>query len=408
MSWIDNIAQPFTIRTGDGKVYSVFSNRYSRTASWNNDVFSFIGIRGQLGKKEEALARKFPLEFYFQGADHLETSQLFENSLNDKNPCQIAHPLYGNIIAHIFTVTFSNSETELNITKITCEAVETITEAGLLEPNPYQAIVLAQKTLLETVPDEVPDAISISDAFTMKAGMPVDKANGLKIITIPDEAKLYTNVFNEAISLVNVITASPILAMAAACNFISMSGNFTTLVGDRMTFLESQFDRFLATVIGHAVNPVQKKIFELQASTCISAMCIAAITPFGGEYKRSKDVFNIAGRMAGKYNEFIDALDSLQVSAGGPNEYYLYSADIFFFLNNCVKTTISNLILIALNGKQERFVYTTENSNPILLAHKYYGGDIDDENLQYFCDTNNLKIEQNIFIPKGTKIVYYV
>jgi len=408
MSWKDDLDQDFTIQTGDGKIYTVLSNKYSKTVSWNSDTFSFIGVKGQLGKKEEQLARQFPLEFYFQGPNHKETSQLFENSLNSKEPCLIKHPLYGNIVCHIFTITFSNSDTELNITKITCAAIETIVAGGLIESSPYQAIQLSQNNLIAFAAPEISGlSVTAVDGIEIRQNMEASKIDGLKIIKVPDQAKEYTNVFNEAVSLVNVITASPVIAMAATCNFIKMPGNFLTIVDDRLTFLTNQFDRFIDTVLGRVVNPASKKIFEIQAATCISTMCIAAITPIGREYTTTKSVLNIANRISQNYNRFLEVLDGLQVSSGGPNEYYIYSSEIISNLNECVNTTLSNLILIALNGKQERFVYTTEDSNVILLAHKYYGGDINDENLQYFLDTNNFTYQQMIGIKKGTKIVYY-
>jgi hypothetical protein len=408
MSWKDDIGNDFIIQTGDNVRYKVFANKYSKSVSWNHDVFSFIGIKGQLGKKEEQLARQFPLEFYFQGEDHLEESKRFENSLNSKEPCLISHPLYGNIYCHIFSVTFSNSDTELNVTKITGTALETLIEGGLLETSPISAITLSQKSILDTAPAEIIDMpVTVADSVQLKNSAAVDKANGLKIITIPDEATQYTNVFNEAITAVNVLTASPVLAMGAMCNFISMPANFTALVGDRFNFLEAQFERLLATVVGYVVNPAQKKIFEIQAATCVSAMCVAAITPIGREYKTTKDVLSIAKKLSARFNTLVETLDSLQVSNGGINEYYIFSADLFFSLGYCVHLTLSNLILIALNGTQERFVYTTEDTNAIILAHRYYGADINDDNLQYFIDTNNFTYQQMIFIKKGTKIVYY-
>lgn len=408
MSWKDDIGKDFIIQTGDNVKYTVFANKYSKSVSWNHDIFSFIGIKGQLGKKEEQLARQFPLEFYFQGEDHLEESKRFEASLNNKNPCLVSHPLYGNIVCHIFSATFSNSETELNVTKITGTAIETLTEGGLLETNPVTAIQLAQSQILTTGPGEITGMpITIADGVQIKQNLDASKKSGLKIITIPSEANLYTNVFNEAITAVNVITATPIIAMAQVGNFISMPANFTALVKDRLTFLEYQFGKFLSTVTGQFVNPTKKRLFEIQSATCVSAMCIAAINPFGQEYKTAKDVLGIANRIANNFNNFITTLDSLQVPNGGINQYYVFSADIYFYLSYCVHLTLSNLILIALSGKQERFVYTTEDTNAIILTHKYYGWDNDDINLQYFCDTNNLTYQQMILIKKGTKIVYY-
>ena len=409
MSWIDDINQDFTIQTGDGKLYKVYANKYSKNVAWNHDIFSFIGVKGQLGKKEQQLARRFPLEFYFQGADHLETSQAFENSLDSKDPIIINHPLYGNIVCHIFSVIFSNSENELNVTKITGEAIETLTEQGLLSFSPEVRVAqLQMKVYNSSIDPEIIDyPIKVSDGTQLLATAKANKNNGLKIITIPDEANLYTNVFNQAATAIGAIIASPVLAMAALGNFITMPQTFTAIVNDRLSFLESQLQNFLAT-IGINSNPTQKKLFEIQSTNCVAAMCVTATTPIGNEYLTSIDVLNIATRLQNNFNLLITTLDSLQVSNGGINQYYIFSPDTYYALMDCVNTTLGNLIVIALAGKQERFVNIPEDSNAIILAHRYYGCDNDDVNLQYFCDTNNLTYDEMILIKKGTQIVYYI
>src|ERR1019366_6892796 len=128
----------------------------------------------------------------------------------------------------------------------------------------------------------------------------------------------------------------------------------------------------------------KKTLFEIQSSATISAMCLTAITPIGNEYNTTKDVLNIIKRLQTNFNLLITTLDSIQISNGGVKEYYVYSPDVYSALSDCVNLTLSKLIAIALNGKQERFVYTTEDGNAILLSHKYYGGDNNDNNLQYF------------------------
>jgi hypothetical protein len=302
------------------------------------------------------------------------------------------------------SITFD--DTDRNVTKINCTAIETILITGLVNPDPISNITLALIQINTVAPTETIN-VSVRNGDEIKETMSAAKEDGLKIITIQDEATEYVNAFNSAIGAVNVITATPIIAMAQVCNFVSMPARFTSLVQDRLKFLESQFQRFLATIIGYTVNPAKKKLFEIQSASGVAAMCVAAVTPIGFEYRTAKSVFDVMNRIANSYNTTISTLDGLSVSEGGEDEYYVPSATISSLLTNCVNTTLANLLLIAINGKQERFVYTSEDTNAIILAHRYYGTSENDVNLDYFIETNNFRYDQLIGIKKGTRIVYY-
>lgn len=410
MSWQTDVKQDFTITTGDGRVYIVFWNKASKVLGWHHETFSFIRVRGQLIKKEEALARQFPMDFYFQGENHLETSREFEDSLNDKNPVTINHPIYRNIVAQIVSITFDDSD--LNATKITCVAIETINYVGRISSDPFLEIQSKEAILFIAAPAEIAGVGPIKTEYKneIKNNLTSIKNKGLKIVTLDDEVKQYTNAFNQAINFVNVLTETPIQAMAAVTTFITMPARFTALVSDRLNFLVSQFKSFLQVLKsgGGLKSPVQKKLFEIQCATCISSMCIAAVTPVGNEYTTSASALKVARVIDDNYTEFLTALDDAEISQGGVNTYYTYSPDIMFILADCVNITISNIILIALNGKQERFINVDEDTNVFKLTHKYYGMSDDDSTIDYFCTTNNLTYHQMIQIKKGTKIVYYV
>ncbi len=46
--------------------------------------------------------------------------------------------------------------------------------------------------------------------------------------------------------------------------------------------------------------------------------------------------------------------------------------------------------------------------NVILLSHKFYGSDENDDNLQKFIDTNNIGLNELLNISKGRKVIYYI
>jgi hypothetical protein len=61
---------------------------------------------------------------------------------------------------------------------------------------------------------------------------------------------------------------------------------------------------------------------------------------------------------------------------------------------------------MSFETKRERIVITDKKTNLILLVHRYLGMDDDDENLDVFIKTNNLKLNQLFSIEKGVEIRY--
>ena len=107
-------------------------------------------------------------------------------------------------------------------------------------------------------------------------------------------------------------------------------------------------------------------------------------------------------------NSFITKLDDLQNSTIGDENAYIHNYDSLNEMNILVNFAIANLLNIATNSKQERTFYLEEDSNALLLTHRLYGLDEDDENLVKFMNQNNIILNEIIQIKKGRKIVYFV
>jgi len=69
---------------------------------------------------------------------------------------------------------------------------------------------------------------------------------------------------------------------------------------------------------------------------------------------------------------------------------------------------LSHLFVIAIDAQQKRVVTLTEDSNVILLAHRYYGLTVDDSTIERFMNQNNIGINEIMNIEKGREIIYYV
>ena len=101
-------------------------------------------------------------------------------------------------------------------------------------------------------------------------------------------------------------------------------------------------------------------------------------------------------------------MQTLQTVNGFESDSYLPDATFIDSLNYAVNYAVSNLYEIALNARQERIICLEEDSNIIILAHRFYGLSEDDSTIDYFAQTNNIGLSETFQVEKGRKIVYYV
>lgn len=407
MSWVDRYTQNLIITTGDDKVYELFTlPSFTKEVEYHATEFSFVNVEGELIKKRKRAKRSFPLEFYFVGEDNIENAKLFENSLKNENPSSIDHPYYDTILAQIIAIKFD--DTELNVTKVTCTALETMTDDGLsITSNPIDVINLKKVEIDDMIasPEITP---TITDVDTIKLNNTNNYNAGVKIITIPSEAEAYFNAFNKANSTVNAITSGPILAMQALTNFITLPAQFKSNVEDRIRTLINQFNNLRLTIVG-LTSVTSKKLFEYQGSAIVSSLCLAAVTPLAGNYKNAVTALNIITKLKSVKAQFLADLDSLQSINGGNPNYYVPSFNILNALNTLVDLTLANLYTFALSGRTEFAHVLTEDSNVIVLTHRFYGLDPSDNNIEEFTSNNNFTYKQiALGIEKGTTVVYFV
>jgi hypothetical protein len=406
MSWEDKIEKKLTITTGDGKIFDVIWINATQSIEWHGSEFSFLEVDGTYARKKKVLGRKFPLEFYFQGPNHLDEFKRFSKSCGDTRPCVIEHPLYDVITAQIFSLNVDN--TTMNYSKVTATAIETITDENPITViDPVDSIDQKKVSLDLFSEAELSEPPSLSDVNTLNLTNEQSYKQGVKIITIPEEAQDYFNALSTASNYVNTITASPILAMRATISLLTLPSKFTANVKSRVGTLASQFVNLRRTIIGLSTVP-SKQLYEIQGSALISSMCLAASTPLSGDYKNSTSALNIVDSILSNYKLFLDDIDSLQDTNGSDPIFFIPGFDLMSQLNDLINLTVSSLIDIALSGRQERSLILTEDNNLIKLTHLLYSLDPSDANMVELMENNNLTWRQMLGIDKGTKIIYYI
>jgi len=410
MSWPELVKSKMQITTGDGKTFEVLYLLDSVKGSFEYNVseFHFPEVSGTKVDRRLRKGKRYQLEFYFQGDDHIDQWKEFDNSCTDKRSWGVLHPFYGLISGEPISIGFDSSG--LNVTKVEVTFVESIQQAGprnVSSPsdNSKKAVSKARDVnntffLAQVKP-------TANDVSKMKQNVNDAYSIGSAIVTVNDIASQYFNLYQTALKYLNTALSDATIGINFVQDFLTYPASFYLTVKERLKLLQDQFNK-LGEQFENLLTPNEKKIYENQQSSIVTAIIETVLTPLQGDYTNSVDVIGAIEGVLSVYNELIKQIQELQTPTGMDEDSYLPDSELIESLNFAVNYAISNLFEIALRAKQERVIYLEEDSNIILLAHRFYGLLPDDSTINYFVDTNNIGISETLMVEKGRRLVYYV
>lgn len=409
MSWKDNYKRDLIITCGDGETFTCYTlPSFSKEIEFNTMEFNFLDIDIPLIKKTTISGVTIPLEFFFINDDHIDQTNSFLFSASDPGPWTISHPYYDTILAQVSSIKID--DTDGNVTRITCNARQTLDDR-----NPNQNlrstavdIVLLQQANINALILSVPDINpTLTDINSIKKVTDKNYKNSVKIIISPFDSEAYFNAFNVANSYVNTFTATPIAAINAITSVISLPSQFSSNVKDRIRVLKDSMSNLRSTIIGLA-TVTAKKIFVIQSASTMAAMCAAAVTPAQGNYTRASNANDISDIILSVYKTFMADVDALQGDNGGNPLSFIPEFDVIRPLGILVNVTVSSLFDIALAGRKEYFFVLTDDSDYLLLTHKFSGLDPQDTNINEFIDNNIFNWRDVVLgTQKGKTVTYY-
>jgi len=413
MSWLEKIKTNLSITTGDGKVFNPLWTPLDKEIAYNLAVYEFPKIGGALVRRYEQKANRYDIEFYFQGADHLEQAAAFEASAADKRPWTISHPFEGSLLVH--PIGFKKTNRGLNVTVYNGSVIETITEdAPKATANPADKILSEKETADTLMADSYVAEVKPKAADLKEMGTKTKSTFelGKKGINNVIDSQEYFNAFNDANRAINNAVAEPLLAIRQIQAMINAPYNFISNVQSRVGTLKSQLEMLgnsLLTIGGGLASLIprnSKKLYENNAGTMLSAMAAATIS--NASYSSRREALDVIDTLVGQYNAYITNLDTLQSTSGAVLDSYIPDATGIIQLSNLVSYTVSALLQIATNARQERSFILEEDDTLFTLAKRLYGLREDDSTITELIDTNKFTMQELLIIPKGRTIKYYV
>jgi hypothetical protein len=395
MSWLQKIEDNIIITTGEGSTFDVVWKNAAKQVSYNTAVFEFAGVAGSLVRRKLPKGNQYSIEIYFRGENHLDESRAFEVAAADPRPWTLSHPFYGRLSVQPVQLSFDN--TALNVTKITGVVLETIeggvnTSVDLADQIQADAQQLSENTA---------QSVTAIDADTQAGLTSQNEAtfqNYKKEVEQASDLEALTTAFAKSRSAAQQAIAKPVEAMRTAQNLINLPFSFANSTEARIAMLKREFDNLVTSALG-LTSFASKRVFEASGANVLATLAKVAGV---GVYDNRLAVLNAAAQITGNYNTFISTLDGLQ-----GDEYYP-DRDTIAGLENIVNNTVDLLFQLAQDAKQERSYTLDADSNAILLAHRFYGLDDNDENLNRFIADNSLGLNEMLGVKKGRQVIYYI
>jgi hypothetical protein len=417
MSWIDRVNNvDFTIVTGDGKGYLPKWEDPSKYIEFNIAEFVFRGIDGSLVRRGNPRGRQYNIDISFDGVNHLDTANQFDESSKDPRPWNVKHPLYGAILVQPANLKFDNRKP--NVTKITGLLIETLGASTIFveesEPDGITANANnLSKGMSSSYAADVPE-LKTADVQTLSAHIngAFNTVMGL-MNGVQRNVDQYRDYYNRANALLNTTIYDSMKIIEATQRLIGAPFDFADTVVNRLNMFNVQielFNRDVASILALQNRPTAtlKRLYENNTAMAILGMCQAAVNNVGGAYNYKPSVLSVISTIITAHNTFLQNLTLLQSPNGGSPGYYLPNPVNITQLSSLVNATTSALFKMSAGAKQQRIKILTEDSNVLLLAYDLYGMQPDDSTVTTLIENNNIGQNEYLMLEKGREIIYYV
>jgi hypothetical protein len=415
MAWIDKVITEMKIQTGDGRIYTPNWMNPSVTQEYNVSEFEFPEISGTLVDRRKPKGRRFPLEIYFQGENHLDQASNFMLSAEDNRPWTITHPIYDILVVQPISIALDQSQ--YNVSKFTLTVIETITDNQprsfvIVDDKVEEDVELINEKTAESFATEVTP--TSDDKNKMTDVSTTTYAQNKKQIKSDADGLVYFNALNTAQSAIINATIEPNNAMLSLIAMLQAPSLFTQSVDARVKLLKRNFDNLKLTMIGAATTLATlprsiKKIYESNGAALLGGLALASVKNISvDDYSNRKKVADVVEVISAAYNEYLANLDEMQSGTGGNPLDYIPDPSTIIDLTRLVNFTMGNLFNLALNAKQERIFVLEYDSDIITLAHRLYGVKPNDSTIDELIKNNEWSIVHHLQLNKGEEIRYYV
>jgi prophage DNA circulation protein len=392
-------------------------------------VWSFPDAPGSYAQRKPRAGDVIPLRMFFAGSNYDTVATGVEAALSEDGVGLLEHPVYGPLDVvpmgtvrrrddlvtaagqAVFEVSFF-----VTIKELYPAAVDDPGREALARVQAYNEAIAAQvadKMRLTTAGEEKGFLDKVNDGLAQ-----VEKFTGALAKTNEDTADRFEDINDSINRSIDVLIKDPLTLARQTTNLIQTPARSAAAIQDRL----DGYKNLALEIIGANVAEPQADVNDAQNTNAFwSAGIFAAggvsgsvVSVLDSTFDTKPDALAAAAELIAQLQALIEWYDNqlrtlaTATPAGIPTDgTELDTGEAMAELQAAVGLTVAYLVQISFTLKQEYRVQLDRDRNMVELCADLYG-EVSDETLDFFMNSNALTGDEIIEIPRGREIVYYV
>lgn len=430
MSWVNRLRPNLKLVSPEGNEFEAFWQQSDHSINKKLGIFNYPGVRGTVVQDLEASSDQHSIPFSFSGADHDETSFRFMLSCRERGQWAITHPLEGFLGLQLVSVAkLDRVVSEGNITRFTSEWIEPIDEVTLQTAAELAGLVGNRyNDLNASAADQFVNNLksqTASDLFSIAQA--VEKIQAISDKVLSPIASLNNSIFSETLAIqrgiqstLNATVFRPLSLAGQIQNLLQLPARSIRDVKSRLATYGSLAAEIFGLSPGQPTRSGKNEVAVQELSLCavVGANAEIAVTGpqkpdvpvIGGIQSRAQAV-EFALDLRDKFVGITDNLDSTQALYDDEdidNQYFSQS-ETYNTALQLTTTAQQYLLLSAYDLSVEKRFTLNQPKTPLQIVGEEYGsfGDQNDDLIDLFIFSNNLRGTDILFLPAGREVVVY-
>lgn len=405
MAWNDRLKDARYI-SPLGVINNLNYENVSKTIEKKTTGFEFPDANGTLVQDLGHTGRRYPFKVFFWGDNYDLEANVFEESLLERGPGKLEHPLYGTVDV----VPFGPLKRRDDLKEAANQAVYEVTfweTIGVVYPtgqeDPVSRVLSAIDEYNAALADEFDENMDLESAVDKSILKNSNKslldstADTLQSIAdTVDEVSKQFNAINDSINNgIDILISKPRTLAFQTTQLIQAPGRAVTSISAR---LDAYFGLSSGITEDTAGSANDFFTSDLYAATYVTGSVISVVNNTFETRSEALSAAEILLAQLEAVNNWKD--ENLQIleliDIGGSYQQ----------LQDAVALAAGFLVDISFSLKQERSVTLDRDRTIIDLAAELYGS-VDDQ-LDFLINSNGLSGSEILELPRGREIVYYV
>jgi len=419
--WIERTRGTIKLTSPEGNIFEALwrSNRISQGKKIGE--FNYPKILGSVIQDLGVNSTRYPMILYFDGPDNDIEGQRFQAAFNESGVWTIIHPVLGEKLLQ--PISFSpdiNPTTSGNVTVFTTEWIEPISDAVITSVQELEARIQEQQAKLNAQGASQFTQIT-SQIETGETVAITDESNNF--LTSYDEfldglAQINSDIYNGVVGIkrgIDNTILQPIINTSALFGQFQQTLELPALVTNdfeaRITpYIDFATDIFTGSegIANTAIGKNTAATKEAVLSAVISTLGTIAIT---SDLQTRPQAIQAVEDITNLFNEITNNLDIIQknFSDNTVNNQYFSQSQSFSEASLLIAYISAYLLRISLDLKiEKRFILKKDRTSIEITISEYGGLGENDNNLDLFIFSNNLKNRDILILPAGKEVVVYV